>query len=108
MRKRFAQQRGVISIAWTERISENSDPGGAGIRLLQKLGHLGVLLVRDERQPGYIPDRMSEIAGKLEQRLLACGGDHYGDGLCSLRSGPRCHSGVREEHVGFESHQFSN
>ena len=34
-----------------------------------------MLLVETSVKPGYIPDRMSEIAGKLEQRLLACGGD---------------------------------
>jgi len=63
-----------------------------------------MLLVRDERQPGHVADRVCEIAGKLEQRLLACCGDYYRDSSRSGGSGARCHSGVREEYVGFQRH----
>src|SRR4051794_2777954 len=77
------------------------------MRLLQQLEHFGMLLVRDQRQTGYVACGPRKITScKLDHHLLACRADHHGDrarcpGGCSRRF-----SRVRQDHIGVKGDEF--
>src|SRR5215217_5115818 len=74
--KRAAQRGWVVPVGGTERIGQNADPGGGGMRLFQQLEHFGMLLVRDQRQTGYVACGRRKITScKLDHHLLACRAD---------------------------------